>query len=88
MKKKKIIEGANEAQQAEAELYRLAQAEAMLRLFKQEKGYAARNIRELEAWVASASKKKFAPSKEDIKQVEQEHPELVQRANQIRSRLN
>jgi hypothetical protein len=72
-----------EDQQAAAELYRLAQAARLLRLYRETEGRpAAVTPDELGRWVRAHPdvSKNGEPSPEDVAQVERDHPELAQRA--------
>ncbi len=63
--------------QASAELYRLAQAAVVLRLYRETHGYDAPTIEELYAWVDRNVRRPIKPADEDYEQVHAEHPELA-----------
>jgi hypothetical protein len=73
-----------ESEKAAAHLYRLALAQAFLRLFAQYVGRPAESTEELGAWVQANRTllpRPLRPSEEDYAVVEEENPKLVVLAN-------
>jgi hypothetical protein len=69
-----------ESDKAAAHLYRLAQATALLRLYREAHGHHAQSTEALAAWIERRRRRSgtpVEPSREDFERVEREHPDLV-----------
>jgi hypothetical protein len=68
--------------QAAAEMYRLAQAKALLRRYREETGQEPESLEALAAWAAEHPTKPWQPpTAADHETVAREHPELALLAN-------
>jgi hypothetical protein len=71
----------NDALKAVAEIHRLAQGTAILRMFEEENDRKAVDVKEIEIWAKKNLKEgKIEPSEEDYEQVKSKYPELVNSA--------
>jgi hypothetical protein len=64
---------------AAAQLYRLAQARRLLRLYRESEGHDAPSAEALAAWRRrmAPSGEKIRPAGEDVAAIDREHPDLV-----------
>ncbi len=65
--------------EAAAHLYRLAQAHALLRLYRESEGHDAPSCEALADWRrrTAPSGEKIQPADEDVAAIDREHPDLV-----------
>jgi hypothetical protein len=64
--------------QASAELWRLANAAKLIRLYRERSGQPLTDMDAFSRWVsANPQVKTLEPSREDIESVERDHPELA-----------